>query len=91
VLGVLPDQKFAVGAVELTPGDRLVFFTDGVTESCNAAGDEFAEERLLQLLDEHRDESASALQGRILASVGEFSRGQRQDDVTLLVLAVDEE
>jgi sigma-B regulation protein RsbU (phosphoserine phosphatase) len=91
VLGVLPDQKFAVGAVQLTPGDRLVFFTDGVTESCNAAGDEFAETRLLQLLEEHGDESASALQERILASVGEFSRGQRQDDVTLLVLAVDEE
>lgn len=72
-------------------GDRVVFFTDGVTESCDDGGDEFGEARLLQLLQEHRAASASQLQERILASVGEFSRGHWQDDATLLVLAVGEE
>jgi sigma-B regulation protein RsbU (phosphoserine phosphatase) len=88
VLGVLPDQKFAVGAAQLAPGDRVVFFTDGVTESCDPSGDEFGEPRLLQLLQQHRTASASQLQERILASVSDFTRGHLQDDATLLVLAV---
>jgi sigma-B regulation protein RsbU (phosphoserine phosphatase) len=91
VLGVLPDQEFAVGAARLAPGDRVVFYTDGVTESCDAAGEEFGEARLLQLLQEQHTMSASQLQKHILASVNEFTRGHWQDDATLLILAVSEE
>lgn len=36
----------------ITPGDRVVVFTDGLTESCDAAGEEFGAVRLLQLLQE---------------------------------------
>ena len=88
VLGILPVQKFAIGTAQLAPGDRVVFFTDGVTESCDEGGDEFGEARLLQLLQEHRAASASQLLERILATVCEFNRGHWQDDATLLVLAV---
>lgn len=88
VLGILPVQKFAIGTAQLAPGDRVVFFTDGVTECCDEGGDEFGEARLLQLLQEHRAASASQLLERILATVREFSRGHWQDDATLLVLAV---
>jgi len=88
VLGVLPDQKFALGSVQLEPGDRVVFFTDGVTESCDANDNEFGEPRLSELLREHRATSASQLQERILAAVSAFSGAPSQDDVTLLVLAV---
>lgn len=88
VLGILPVQKFAIGTAQLAPGDRVVFFTDGVTESCDEGGDEFGEARLLQLLQEHRAASASRLLELILATVCEFSRGHWQDDATLLVLAV---
>ncbi|HKE24203.1 MAG TPA: SpoIIE family protein phosphatase, partial [Bryobacteraceae bacterium] len=91
VLGVLPDQKFSVGIAQLAPGDRVVFFTDGVTESCDGNGDEFGEARLLQLLQEQRAASASQLQERILGSVSAFTCSHWQDDATLLVLAVAEE
>lgn len=91
VLGVLPDQKFTVGTALLAPGDRVVFFTDGVTEACDGNGDEFGEARLLRLLQEHRAALPAQLQERILASVSEFTRGHWPDDATLLVLAVAEE
>ena len=91
VLGVIPGQKFTVGSAQLAPGDRVVFFTDGVTESFDGNGDEFGETRLLRLLQEHRAASASQLQEHILASVSEFTRGYWRDDATLLVLAVAEE
>ena len=88
VLGVFPRHKFASGAAQLAPGDRLILYTDGVTEACDVAGEEFGEVRLLRLLQEHRTAAASALQAKILAVAGEFSRGHWHDDATLLVLAV---
>lgn len=88
VLGIFPDQTYALGTVQLAPGDRVVLFTDGVTEANNPAGEEFGEERLLALLREHRTVCAEELQKTILAAADEFSGGHWQDDATLLVLAV---
>ncbi len=89
VLGVFPRHKFASGATQLASGDRLILYTDGVTETCDAADEEFGEVRLLRLLQEYRTAAASALQAKILAVAGEFSRGHWHDDATLLVLAVE--
>jgi phosphoserine phosphatase RsbU/P len=90
VLGVFPHQVFAAGSARLAPGDRVLLFTDGVTEAYDAEGVEFGEARLLNVLREHSAASASALQQKILAAAGEFSRGQWHDDATLLVLAVQD-
>jgi len=77
-----------MGVVQLHPGDRVILFTDGVTEACSPAGEEFGEARLLRLLEDHRTLSAQELQTKILAVAAEFSKGPWQDDATLLVLAV---
>jgi sigma-B regulation protein RsbU (phosphoserine phosphatase) len=88
VLGVFPDQKFDLGSVQLAPGDRVILFTDGVTEANNPEGEEFGEARLLGLLEQNRASSAGELQKRILNAAAAFSGGHWHDDVTLLVLAV---
>jgi sigma-B regulation protein RsbU (phosphoserine phosphatase) len=88
VLGIFPEQSYAMGTVQLEPGDRVVFYTDGVTEANNPAGEEFGEERLLALLREHRGSSAGELQEIILASAAEFCAGHWHDDATLMILAV---
>ncbi len=88
VLGVFPDQKFDLGSVQLAPGDRVILFTDGVTEANNPEGEEFGEARLLGLLEENRVCSAGELQGKILNAAAAFSGGHLRDDITLLVLAV---
>ncbi len=88
VLGVFDGRNYELGSAQLLPGDRVVLFTDGVTEACNLSGEEFGEVRLLGLLEEHRMLSADELQAKILAVVAEFSGGRRQDDATLLVLSV---
>ena len=90
VLGVFPDQTFSMGTTRLAPGDRVVFFTDGVTEANNPAGEEFGDGRLRQLLVENRARNAGELQQEILSAVAEFNGGHWQDDATLLVLAVSE-
>jgi sigma-B regulation protein RsbU (phosphoserine phosphatase) len=88
VLGVFATRDFEMGSAQLSPGDRVILFTDGVTEACGVEGEEFGEARLLHLLEDHRALSADELQAKILDAVGEFSGGRWQDDATLLVLAV---
>jgi len=88
VLGVFASRNYDMGSAQLSAGDRVILFTDGVTEACNPAGEEFGEARLLRLLEDHRTLSANELQAKIIAVVGEFSGGRWQDDATLLVLAV---
>jgi phosphoserine phosphatase RsbU/P len=88
VLGVFPNQKFDLGSVQLEAGDRVILFTDGVTEANNPEGEEFGEARLLSLLEEHRASSAEALQKKILDAAAAFSGGHWHDDATLVILAV---
>jgi len=89
VLGVFASRDYEMGSAQLFPGDRVVLFTDGVTEACNPAGEEFGETRLLRLLEDHRTSSADELQAKILAVVAQFSGGRWRDDATLLVLVCE--
>src|SRR5258706_7889148 len=88
VLGVFANQAFKSGTVQLQSGDRMVLYTDGVTEACNSDDEEFGEERLLQVLQQNPARTAIEIQKNILQAVAEFSRGTWQDDATLLVVAV---
>lgn len=88
ILGVFPVQAFDMGVYDLASGDRVLLFTDGVTEACNQEGEEFGDARLLQLLEENRELSAEDLQRKILSVVAEFCRGHWHDDATLIAIAV---
>jgi phosphoserine phosphatase RsbU/P len=89
VLGVFPVLTYVAGIRELEPGDRVVFFTDGVTEASDPENEEYGESRLLGLLKENRAASAVELQRRILTAAGEFCHGLWHDDATLIVIAVE--
>lgn len=87
VLGAFRDSHYEQEDVKLCAGDRLLLFTDGVTEARNAAQEEFGEQRLLRLLAENRTLGACPLQERVMETVTAFSGGHLSDDVTLLVVA----
>jgi phosphoserine phosphatase RsbU/P len=89
VLGVFPESVYAHGQAALGHGDRLVLFTDGITEARDESGGEFGEDRLTALAIEHRACSAPALQARLVDAVAAFTGGRFQDDATLIVLAAD--
>ncbi|HVP45490.1 MAG TPA: SpoIIE family protein phosphatase [Bryobacteraceae bacterium] len=88
VLGVFPEWPYEQGEVSLAPGDRLLLFTDGITEASNARDEEFGEERLAQLASALRDRGAHELKNRILQAVSIFTGGRAQDDATLVIVAV---
>jgi phosphoserine phosphatase RsbU/P len=89
VLGIFQTQAFTMGTQELATGDRVVLFTDGVTEARNADGEEFGESGLLRLLEGNREAGAQDLQKAILRTIGEFCLGNWHDDATLVVIAVE--
>ena len=91
VLGVFGDATYGQGAVQVSNGDRLVLFTDGITEARNPDDAEFGEERLIELAVSHRACSAPALQARLAEAVAAFASDGLQDDATLIVLASEEE
>lgn len=90
VLGMFPQEAYTSATKSLAPGDRVVLFTDGVTEARDPDGVEFGEARLLALLQENRSAAPADLQQIILSAVGEFCCGNWHDDATLIVLAVEE-
>jgi serine phosphatase RsbU (regulator of sigma subunit) len=85
VLGLFDDWKCAIGEHALRSGDLLVLYTDGVTESFNASGDEFGEERLLDGLRRRRELSAGSLLESIVDEVRKFSPHEQYDDITMIV------
>jgi phosphoserine phosphatase RsbU/P len=88
VLGVLPEVKFPEHTLQLRPGDRLVLYTDGVTEACNAAEELYGTERLIAQLSDHGDATATAVIEGVCESVRSFCGTAAQaDDITLTVLA----
>ena len=88
VLGVDPKTGYEQGDLDLASGDRLILFTDGVTEAVNAKGDEYGEQRLLDLLIESRHLGATALQESVVDSVKRFSDGCLKDDSTVVVAVI---
>ena len=89
VLGAFPDSRYAQGEIELLRDDRLVLFTDGLTEAVDATGEQFGEERLMQLLSDHRDRSAEDLKEIVFNEVGEFCGNTFRDDAALMVVAIE--
>jgi serine phosphatase RsbU (regulator of sigma subunit) len=86
-LGLIEAGSFASHSITLAPGSMLVAYTDGVSEAINESGDEFGEQRLVQLLQLSRAQSAADVCAAVLDAV-RIHRGSRQDqdDVTVMVV-----
>ena len=89
ILGMMPNVPYEQDKVQLKQGDWIVMFTDGVTEAQDKDGEDFEEERLMELLQENKFASAEVMKDKILTAVKEFTGDVPQsDDITLLILKV---
>lgn len=91
ILGIKHEVVFEERETSLSPGDVLLLYTDGLTESENNVGDFFGEERLEQLLSEYHAMQPQEIIDRIMEQARLFT-GQRtfRDDVTMVALKVEE-
>jgi serine phosphatase RsbU (regulator of sigma subunit)/catechol 2,3-dioxygenase-like lactoylglutathione lyase family enzyme len=85
VLGMFRSWDGHTGACQLAPGDSLALYTDGVTEACDAQGEEFGQQRLAALLQQHAALGAQATVDAVLEAVQQYCDGEQGDDVTLIV------
>jgi phosphoserine phosphatase RsbU/P len=86
MLGAFAQWTCAEAETELRFGDYLAIYSDGVTEAGMEAGEEFGEERLLAAMRAGQWGGAAALVQSVIDAVADFSKGSREDDVTVVAL-----
>jgi serine phosphatase RsbU (regulator of sigma subunit) len=85
ILGVFKKWDCEIGECQLSPGDTLALYTDGITESFNDAREEFGEERLIESLRCPHAVSSHELLASVVDQVRQFSPREQHDDITLIV------
>jgi sigma-B regulation protein RsbU (phosphoserine phosphatase) len=88
VLGLMLGSGFGSERLRLMAGDRLLLYTDGVTEAVNEAGEEFGADRLAALMEHQSDGLLPEHFEKIMDSVRSHSHGIFADDITLLLISV---
>ena len=76
--------------VDLSPGDVIVLYTDGITEAMNPNSDLFGESRLSRIVEEHGHLDSDELRERIMREIEAFvGTADQHDDMTMILLKVD--
>jgi sigma-B regulation protein RsbU (phosphoserine phosphatase) len=90
LFGVSPDTEYPVCSVPLEPSDRVLLYTDGVTETENAAGEAFGDLQLERVVRKNRLQPASDLSRQVLSELQRWrpAAAHQQDDITLIVVDV---
>jgi phosphoserine phosphatase RsbU/P len=94
LLGMFPEAAYTTAEFSVGPGDRCLMYTDGVLEAKNAAQEEFGKPRCKDFVEKQRDippaRFANALLDKIAGFSGRSLAGGQEDDITLVVLDVQE-
>jgi len=86
-VGLMEEAQFDVQEKALSPGDKIVIYTDGVTEAQNPEGEFFGRQRLREAIMSHHAATSRELRDAVAEAISTFTEGAPQaDDVTLLVL-----
>jgi len=86
-IGMLDIAVYEVKTIQLQPGDKLVLFSDGLSEAANAEGEFFEKKALRKFLCAHAGIGCAELHAKLEEAVEDFSEASEQeDDITTLVL-----
>lgn len=87
VLAVAPGYEFESQEIELKPGTRIFFYTDGVTEGINMREEQFGEARLLECINAHKHDELKEMTMSVFDAVTTFAGEREQfDDITMLTI-----
>src|SRR5262252_1430773 len=86
-IGVMQNSAYREGQIEFRPGEVLIIYSDGITESINDEGEEFGEARLIDVARRYADRSAAGLRDRLDEALSRFvGSAAPVDDMTLMIV-----
>jgi len=85
-LGIVEAEDYPEYKQRLQPGDQIIFYTDGITEAMNAAGELYGPQRMDEVLENCQIQATDIIQ-RLLESVEKFTGGQVPDDDRTVLVA----
>ena len=81
--------QYKQNEIHLEPGDRIVLYTDGVTEAHDVNNDLYGDDRLLEVIERTKDRSGDEVVETIVNDVNDYARDVPQfDDITMIVLTI---
>ncbi len=87
ILGIVEPGNFRIGAISLKSQERLLIYTDGVTEAFDLCNEVFSEERLIRTVNQIGEIDSKGITEKVLFEIEKFCDGVPQsDDITILVL-----
>ena len=90
VLGQFPDWLYEQSELQMRSGDKVLLFTDGLVEACNADEESFGEHNLIRIAQENPTSSAEELMGLLIRAASQHGDEHFQDDASLIVLKLIE-
>jgi phosphoserine phosphatase RsbU/P len=89
MIGGLPNQEYKEETIHLEKQDIVFFYTDGIIEAQNKAGELYSIKRLIDTLLQTREKNVAEIEHYIMTSIDEFTKGVPQrDDITMVVLKI---
>ena len=87
MIGLLPKISLTSGRTRLDSGDLLVLYTDGLSETSSPDGEEFREERIIEIMRESVGNPSREIMATLLSRVRVFAaEAGLADDLTLMVV-----
>ena len=84
-LGISKDTIYEEKILSVEEGDKILLYTDGITETTGHSGEEFSEARLLETLRKNRDLEAACILRNMENAAEQFRLGEQEDDLTLVI------
>lgn len=89
LIGVSPDEKYQKSVIDLKPQDRLVLYTDGLTDAMNFEGNKFGKQRLIKAMRHAPEPTAKSMLNHVLWEMRRFvGLKESIDDITLVTLRI---
>ena len=89
VLGMMKGLPYRSNTIDVEAGDRILLYTDGVTEAHNPEGKLYGEERLIKVFKENINNTEEQTIDAIYDDIDAFANGTAQfDDITMVVLTI---
>jgi sigma-B regulation protein RsbU (phosphoserine phosphatase) len=88
MLGARADTTYDLATIDVVAGDRIILFTDGITEAWSPENEEFGEQRLLDVVRSNRPRGDQEMVAAVFDEIARFTIGRPQDDATVFVIGI---